>query len=163
MGESRVLTMPTGLGLTVEVSRAGITRVWFGDIDLPSDHSEDNPALESAVSQLKEYFAGTRRTFDLPLNVGGTAFQRRVWEAVREIPFGETRTYLQIARAMGNPGAVRAVGAANGANPVPIVIPCHRVVATGGGLGGYGGGLDLKRWLLAHESAGSPRLFGAGV
>jgi O-6-methylguanine DNA methyltransferase len=104
-----------------------------------------------AVRQILQYLEGKRTEFDLPLDLRGTPFQRRVWQALRAIPYGETRTYQQVARAVRRPRAVRAVGAANGANPVALVVPCHRVVATGGKLGGYGGGLELKARLLAME------------
>ena len=103
------------------------------------------------VVQIREYLEGKRDGFTLPLDLRGTPFQRAVWEALRAVPYGETRTYGELARAAGHPSAVRAVGAANGANPVPLVVPCHRVVASGGRLGGYGGGLGLKRRLLALE------------
>lgn len=109
--------------------------------------------LRAASQQLTEYFQGKRRSFDLPLDLRGTPFQRRVWDQLRRIPYGLTRSYGQVARAIGKPGAARAVGQATGANPVPIVVPCHRVIATGGGLGGYGGGLRLKRFLIALEQA----------
>ena len=108
-------------------------------------------AIAATVAQLSAYFDGTLRTFDLPLAPSGSPFQRDVWEALRAIPFGETTTYGAIARVIGRPDAVRAVGAANGANPIPIVIPCHRVVGSDGSLTGYGGGLDIKRALLALE------------
>jgi len=109
--------------------------------------------VAAARRQLDEYFAGARRSFDLPLAAGGTEFQRRVWFALAEIPYGETISYAELAGWIGRPTAFRAVGQANGANPLPIVLPCHRVVASGGGIGGYGGGLDLKRRLLALEEA----------
>ena len=105
------------------------------------------------VAQVQEYLAGKRREFDLPLDLRGTPFQIACWEALLAIPYGEKRTYAQQAVAVGRPAAVRAVGAANGANPVAIVVPCHRVVAAGGKLGGYGGGLPLKARLLALERA----------
>lgn len=105
----------------------------------------------AAARQLREYFDGKRREFALDLDLNGTEFQRAVWSEVAKIAFGETRTYLDIARALGDPNLVRAVGAANGANPVAIVIPCHRVVGTDGSLTGYAGGLSRKRWLLDHE------------
>jgi O-6-methylguanine DNA methyltransferase len=107
----------------------------------------------AAALQVGEYLAGKRRAFELALDLRGTPFQRRVWDALLAIPYGETRTYGAIARAIGSPGAVRAVGAANGANPVPLVVPCHRVIAAGGRLGGFGGGLPLKARLLALERA----------
>lgn len=109
-----------------------------------------------AVGQILEYLEGKRRRFELPLDLRATAFQRRVYDVVQAIPFGETRSYADVAEALGSPGAARAVGSANGANPLPLVVPCHRVVARGGKLGGYGGGLALKRWLLAMEHAGRP-------
>jgi O-6-methylguanine DNA methyltransferase len=108
---------------------------------------------KAAIQQLLEYLAGKRSEFTLPLDLRGTAFQRRVWDALLAIPFGQTRTYADVARAIREPSAVRAVGTANGANPCAIVVPCHRVVAAGGKLGGYGGGLPLKRRLLALEHA----------
>ncbi len=109
---------------------------------------------KAAVQQILEYLDGKRSRFELALDLRGTEFQRRVWDALLEIPYGETRSYLDVARAIGaSPRASRAVGAANGANPLAIVVPCHRVVASGGKLGGYGGGLPLKRRLLALERA----------
>jgi methylated-DNA-[protein]-cysteine S-methyltransferase len=108
-------------------------------------------ALGRAAAQLEEYFAGERTAFDLPLRVAGTAFQASVWWALADIPYGETITYAELAARAGRPKAFRAVGQANGANPLAIFLPCHRVVASGGGLGGYGGGLDVKRRLLALE------------
>ena len=104
-----------------------------------------------AISQLLEYLEGKRVAFELPLDLRGTPFQNTVWQALREIPYGETRSYAEIARRVGQPNAVRAVGAANGANPVSLIVPCHRVIASGGKLGGYGGGLSLKARLLAME------------
>ena len=111
------------------------------------------PLLEGLRTQLAEYFAGERREFDLPLDYPGTPFQRRVWDALRRIPYGETRTYAELAREIGAPGAARAVGRANGLNRIAVVVPCHRVVAAGGGLGGYGGGLWRKLRLLETEGA----------
>jgi methylated-DNA-[protein]-cysteine S-methyltransferase len=122
---------------------------------LPFDRAIENPdhaVLRATRRQLEEYFAGTRRTFDLPLEFRGTGFQRQAWMALLTIPFGETRSYLDMARAIGNPAAVRAIGAANGRNPISIIAPCHRVIGTNGNLTGFGGGLDAKAWLLAHES-----------
>lgn len=114
----------------------------------------DAPFREVA-RQLDAYFAGRREEFDLPLAPEGTEFQQATWRALREIPFGETRTYSEIARRIGRPRAVRAVGAANGRNPISIVIPCHRVVGADGGLTGFGGGLPVKRYLLELEGAGT--------
>lgn len=109
---------------------------------------------QDVAGELAEYFAETRTRFTVRLAPGGTPFELRCWEALLAIPYGETRTYAEIARAVGNPKGFRAVGSANHKNPIPIIIPCHRVVASGGGLGGYGGGLHLKRRLLALEQAG---------
>ena len=106
-----------------------------------------------AVRQILEYLAGKRREFALPLDLRGTPFQLQVWQQLLEIPYGETRSYGEIARAIGRPGAMRAVGGANGANPVALVVPCHRVVQSGGRLGGYRGGVELKARLLALERA----------
>jgi methylated-DNA-[protein]-cysteine S-methyltransferase len=115
----------------------------------------DDQALESARSQLEAYFAGELRDFDLPLAPEGTAFQRRVWKALCGIPYGATISYGELARRIGQPQASRAVGLANGRNPISIIVPCHRVIGADGTLTGYGGGLARKRWLLAHESKGS--------
>ena len=106
-----------------------------------------------AIRQLLEYLEGKRTGFELPLDLRGTPFQRAVWQALLEIPYGQTSSYGDVASALGRPGAMRAVGSANGANPVPLIVPCHRVIAAGGKLGGYGGGLDLKRRLLAMEQS----------
>jgi methylated-DNA-[protein]-cysteine S-methyltransferase len=120
---------------------------------LDGDWTEDASAapLPDAVRQLREYFAGTRREFDLPLRLQGTEFQQRVWHSLTEIPYGETLSYGQLAKRIGNPNASRAVGLANGSNPISIMVPCHRVIGADGSLTGYGGGLERKRWLLAHE------------
>jgi methylated-DNA-[protein]-cysteine S-methyltransferase len=109
--------------------------------------------LAATLRQLKEYFAGTRREFDLPLRLAGTAFQQRVWRELTAIPFGVTWSYGQLARRIGKPSASRAVGLANGRNPIAVLVPCHRVIGADGSLTGYGGGLERKRWLLAHEGA----------
>ncbi len=112
-------------------------------------------AFASAAEQLTAYFAGELTEFDVDVDLRGTAFQRRVWEALRTIPYGETRTYGQVAEQIGSPGAARAVGLANGRNPVSIIIPCHRVIGSSGALTGYGGGIDRKRTLLALEKGPS--------
>ena len=109
-----------------------------------------------AVEQLSAYFAGTRTEFDLPLNPEGTTFQLEVWAALEEIPFGETISYMELARRVGNPDAVRAAGLANGKNPLPIVVPCHRVVGSDGSMTGYSGGLSTKESLLTHEGVPVP-------
>ena len=116
------------------------------------DWVRDDDAFGDVRKQLAEYFAGARTSFELPLNPRGTAFQKRVWAALTAIPYGETASYGQTAAAIGTPTASRAVGLANGQNPVPVIVPCHRVVGADGSLTGYGGGLATKRWLLAHEA-----------
>lgn len=111
-----------------------------------------HPVLCAARQQLEDYFAGTRVDFALPLGPAGTPFQRAVWQALVEVPFGHTWTYADIARHLGRPSASRAVGAANARNPISIIVPCHRVVGSSGALTGYAGGLAAKQWLLAHEA-----------
>lgn len=113
----------------------------------------DHPILSAAQQQLSEYFTGTRQQFDLPLDFEGTSFQKQVWQALLAIPYGETRSYKQIAEQLGNPKAVRAVGAANGKNPISIIAPCHRVIGSSGKLVGFAGGLDNKKVLLNLENA----------
>ena len=112
----------------------------------------DSSAFVEAVEQLQSYFAGERTNFDVPLLLEGTDFQKKVWTTLQKIPYGETISYKDLAEAVGNPKAVRAVGAANGANPIPIIIPCHRVIGNDGSLTGFGGGLPLKKQLLELES-----------
>jgi len=107
--------------------------------------------LPAAARQLKEYFAGKRREFDLPLRMEGTEFQQRVWRELTKIPFGETRSYGQLAKRLNNPNGSRAVGLANGRNPIAIIVPCHRVIGADGSLTGFGGGIERKEWLLTHE------------
>lgn len=121
------------------------------DFDVPSQPEEATPLLLEACRQLREYFAGERKAFALPLAPAGTEFQKKVWAALRDIPWGETRSYGDIARAIGKPTACRAVGMANGRNPLPIFIPCHRVIGTNGSITGYSGGLEKKRFLLRLE------------
>jgi O-6-methylguanine DNA methyltransferase len=129
---------------------------FFGWVERYIGHVPRQPARNGlvalALDQIAEYLDGKRRDFDLPLDLRGTEFQRRMWAAVAAIPYGQTRTYADIARVIGNPKAVRAVGAANGANPLPLIVPCHRVIGSNGSLTGYGGGLDVKRMLLEMES-----------
>lgn len=112
-------------------------------------------ALPEVRRQIEEYFAGRRRDFDLAVDGEGTDFQQLVWSELAKIPYGETRSYAEVAVAIGRPAAVRAVGAANGRNPIPIVVPCHRVIGADGSLTGFGGGLEAKRWLLELEGAWS--------
>jgi methylated-DNA-[protein]-cysteine S-methyltransferase len=118
--------------------------------------AQQHAVLDRAAQQLNEFFDGSRRTFDLPLAPSGTEFQQAVWAQLREIPFGNTRSYGDIATQLERPGASRAVGAANGRNPLSIVVPCHRVVGSNGALTGYAGGEEAKRWLLRHESSIAP-------
>ena len=118
-----------------------------------TDCQEGGKIVETAARQLADYFAGKRRDFDLPLAPRGTEFQQRVWQELQRIPYGQTLSYGEIARRIGRPTAVRAVGAANGKNPIPIVIPCHRVIGRDGSLTGFGGGIDIKKQLLTLEEA----------
>jgi methylated-DNA-[protein]-cysteine S-methyltransferase len=119
----------------------------------PPGAVEDAGRLAAAAEQLEAYFAGEREAFELPLLPVGTAFQRKVWAALREIPYGRTTTYGELAAGLGQPTAARAVGLANGRNPIAVIVPCHRVIGRDGTLTGFGGGLDRKRWLLEHERA----------
>ena len=123
----------------------------YGPSGFPDEERGESPLLAGAARQLAAYFAGELRDFDLPLAPEGSDFQHQVWDELRRIPFGETTSYLAIAKRLGDSRHVRAVGSANGRNPISIIIPCHRVVGSDGSLVGYGGGLDRKRWLLDHE------------
>lgn len=125
-----------------------VTKLQYADEVRPA---ESCPLLDVAERQLREYLAGVRRAFDLPLDPGGTPFQRQVWAALREIPYGETRSYKDIALRVGKPGGTQAVGMANNRNPIAIVIPCHRVIGANGALVGYGGGVDRQAFLLRLE------------
>lgn len=122
------------------------------------DWQRDDAAFEDVTRQLRAYFAGELTTFELRLAPAGTPFQRRVWDVLLDIPYGTTTTYGRIASDLGDPHAMRAVGLANGRNPIAIVIPCHRVIGADGGLTGYGGGVHRKQWLLAHEGQALPLL-----
>jgi methylated-DNA-[protein]-cysteine S-methyltransferase len=139
--------------LTLVGSDGGIRAIlWDGESAADSIAADDGVGvLADATAQLDAYFAGDRIAFDLPLDLVGTPFQLQAWQALAELPYGTTVTYGEQARRLGRPNAFRAVGAANGRNPVPIVLPCHRVVGADGSLTGFGGGLDTKRWLLDHE------------
>jgi len=142
---------PIGV-MTLAEEDGSLTVIRFPHRPRPAGAAEEEtPLLREAARQLAEYFDGRRRVFDLPLAPRGTPFQHRVWEALKAIPYGETRTYGQVAAAVGNPRACRAVGMANHYNPLPIVIPCHRVLGANGALTGFGGGLDIKQFLLALE------------
>jgi methylated-DNA-[protein]-cysteine S-methyltransferase len=154
----KIVPSPVGK-LTLVATDDGLAAILW-EKDRPSRvrlhiEAEDtnHPVLVETERQLQEYFAGQRKTFALTLDMAGTTFQRKVWNALLTIPFGETRSYGQIARQIGNPAAVRAVGAANGRNPVSIVAPCHRVIGSAGALTGFAGGLDVKARLLALERA----------
>jgi len=143
--------VPAPFGEVLVAKEDGVVvEIRFRRFDI--DGMRDDDAVADVAAQLDEYFRGERRTFDLPLAPRGTEFQLAVWRALQRIPYGATRSYSDIAREIGRPAAVRAVGAANGANPIPIVIPCHRVVGSNGSLTGFGGGIETKRWLLALES-----------
>ena len=164
------LSFPRGQ-LLIACSHAGVERIRFGTMSETSEISllnEDFPGrtvgkvdeddavpacCAQVVEELQEYFAGRRRVFTMPLVLRGTPFQQRVWEVVRKIPYGATQTYGEIAEALGEKKLSRAVGLANGANPLPILIPCHRVIGKHGSLTGYGGGLALKHYLLQLEGA----------
>lgn len=157
--------MPSPVGQLTLVARNGklsailweterANRVRLGELH----QADDSPVLLEAERQLREYFTGTRDQFDLELDFDGTDFQKQVWQALLTIPFGETRSYSQIAQQIGNPKAVRAVGAANGRNPISIIAPCHRVIGASGGLTGFAGGLEAKQYLLALEDRGQTKL-----
>lgn len=154
-------TMPSPVGaLTLVASDAGLTAIlWENDrpgrVKLGAmEEAPEHPVLAEAERQIQEYFAGERTSFSVPLDFRGTDFQKSVWAALLTIPFGETRSYGEIARQIGRPGASRAVGAANGRNPLSIVAPCHRVIGTNGALTGFAGGLAAKELLLGIERRG---------
>lgn len=147
-----LITLSTPLGpMAVAGEGAFVTRLYLPNEGPPPVPCRETPVLAQARDQLLAYLAGERRVFTLPLRPAGTPFQQEVWTALEAIPWGERRTYGQIAAAIGRPKAVRAVGQANHRNPIPIFIPCHRVIGAGGKLTGYGGGLDLKEKLLDLE------------
>lgn len=158
MLEWSVQQFADGPALRLAASDLGVRAIEFakGERDvrpIAGERNDSNPLLIEVVRQLRAYFEGSLREFQLPLDFEGTDFQKLVWHQLTTIPYGETRSYSQIAGAIGRPRAVRAVGAANGANPVAIVVPCHRVIGTSGKLVGYGGGLPLKQRLLQLEGA----------
>ncbi len=161
----QTVTMDTPVGeLRLIAGERGLRAILWGAEDMARIASIDetelvegsNPVLDQAVAQLEEYFAGTRREFDLPLDPQGTPFQQSVWLVLRTIPYGRTISYGEQAGQLGDPNKARAVGAANGKNPLSIVVPCHRVIGSGGQLTGFAAGLDVKSWLLDHER--QPRL-----
>jgi methylated-DNA-[protein]-cysteine S-methyltransferase len=144
--------------LTIVASDDGVAHLLFDgqtpdQVGLTEDLPvvDDDPVLSAAEAQIHEYFAGDRRDFDLPLDLHGTEFQIAAWRALASVPYGETTSYGEQAERIGRPGAFRAVGAANGKNPVPIILPCHRIVGVNGSLTGFAGGLELKQWLLSME------------
>ncbi|HPJ26840.1 MAG TPA: methylated-DNA--[protein]-cysteine S-methyltransferase [Synergistaceae bacterium] len=142
---------PVGM-LEIQEKKGAIAGVLFRPSEKKASSSPAlSPVMELCLEELEEYFRGIRRTFTVPLHLEGTPFQKRVWQALLEIPYGETRSYQDIAAAVGNPKAPRAVGGANNKNPVALIVPCHRVIGKNGSLVGFGGGLHIKEWLLAHE------------
>lgn len=159
--------LPTPVGeLTLVASATGLVGIWFptsrhgspAERESWTDDDDSGPAsaiLARTRDQLAQYFARKRTAFDLPLEPRGTPFQMKVWEALRRIPYGMTLSYSDLARQLGDVRATRAVGAANGRNPIPIVVPCHRVIGSHGELTGFGGGIERKRWLLELEGAAS--------
>lgn len=154
MLEWTLFTDVDGLKLRLVASILGLRAVEFAPFGRAEGERNDaNELLREAANQLQAYFGGSLRQFHIPLDMSGTDFQKRVWRQLELIPYGETRSYRQIAAAIGRPAAVRAVGAANARNPVAIVVPCHRVIGAGGKLTGYGGGLPLKKRLLELEGA----------
>jgi methylated-DNA-[protein]-cysteine S-methyltransferase len=153
-------TIPSPVGtLTLVASDAGLVAILWEDDDPARVRlgavtpAASHPVLDAVEAQLVDYFGGKRTTFDAPLDPRGTEFQKNVWRALCAIPFGETRSYAEIARAVGRPTASRAVGAANGRNPISIIAPCHRVIGSNGALTGFAGGLAAKDYLLGHERA----------
>ncbi|MGZ4673108.1 MAG: methylated-DNA--[protein]-cysteine S-methyltransferase [Ilumatobacteraceae bacterium] len=153
VGELRIIAGERGLRAILFDSEDPGRVASIDEADLQEGRT---PLLDKAVEQLEEYFAGTRRVFDLPLDPHGTPFQQSVWMVLRTIPYGQTISYGQQARRLGDPNKARAVGAANGKNPLSIVVPCHRVIGSGGHLTGFAAGLEVKSWLLDHER--QPRL-----
>jgi methylated-DNA-[protein]-cysteine S-methyltransferase len=151
---SDVIASPVG-ELTLVASARGLHALLWDvqNLHTPVERSPSHPILAAARRQLAEYFAGERREFDLPIHPDGTPFQLRAWAELSRIPYGETISYDTQARRLGDPRRARAVGAANGKNPISIIVPCHRVIAKSGALTGFGGGIERKRWLLDHERA----------
>lgn len=153
------ITSPIGT-LALVSNGTALTRLSIADGEAAAEAdvpAESDPILAAAREQLDAYFDMRLTQFDLPLELRGTEFQQRVWESLRVIPFAQTISYAELARRVGNPKAVRAVGAANGRNPLMIIVPCHRVIGADGSLTGFGGGIDRKRWLLDHETRAGVR------
>ena len=148
-----ILNSPVG-NLKLIANDEAIVRLIFTEEDAEVDTRRQFPSiLDDTVHQLKEYFEGDRSEFNIKLAPAGTEFQLRVWDLLKEIPYGTTTTYSQLSKKMGNPKAIRAIGRANGQNPIPIIIPCHRVVGANNDLVGYAGGIEIKRKLLQHEGS----------
>jgi methylated-DNA-[protein]-cysteine S-methyltransferase len=147
---------PIGL-IRIEAEEEALTGLRFAEIE-EKPSSPLPGVLRDALRQLEQYFLGRRTKFELALRPAGTPFQKDVWKALQRVPYGRTASYKDIAAAVGRPAAVRAVGAANGDNPISIIIPCHRVIGADGRLTGYGGGIERKEWLLRHEQGGGPLL-----
>ncbi|AHM55964.1 methylated-DNA--protein-cysteine methyltransferase Ogt [Peptoclostridium acidaminophilum DSM 3953] len=150
----KVFFYDTAIGrIGIAENGAGITDLFFDEVDMPKGSVlEETELLKETAKQLKEYLEGERKNFELLLCSEGTKFQKKVWEALESIPYGETRTYKQIAEQIGNPKACRAVGMANNKNPISIIIPCHRVIGSNGRLVGYGGGIEMKKKLIDIEN-----------
>lgn len=153
MGADRsYFVYPTPMGrITLESDGSSLTRLVFGATELEGERTP-TALTNEAANQIQEYLAGKRTAFDLPLDPAGTAFQKQVWEALRAIPYGETRSYQQVASMIGKPNAMRAVGGANNKNPLPLLIPCHRVIGANGDLVGYAAGIGIKGFLLDLEA-----------
>jgi len=154
MYELSDIEVSPGFSLSIETGPAGVRRIGFG---ARGENSHSSSVMRETIRQLRLYFAGELQAFDLPLELIGTDFQKRVWSALVTIPYGKTRSYTEIAAQIGAPRAVRAVGAANGRNPIPIIVPCHRVIGASGSLVGFGGGLEWKRLLLDLEATNAGR------
>lgn len=165
MNEPSIAYLPSPVGvLQIVGTEQGITSVEFVEDDIQSVRRATSDGLaapvDDCIAQLGEYFAGDRREFSLQLDPRGTEFQRRVWDQLLRVPYGRTNSYMDLAYALGDPKTIRAVGRANGSNPIAIIIPCHRIVGSNGDLVGYAGGLHRKRWLLEFESpSGQEELF----
>ena len=155
----------SGIKITVLASSVGIRKIFLNSKKQKKDLSKatklrsDDPYLFNTFDQLKEYFIRTRKVFDIPLDLEGTDFQMKVWNEIKKIPYGKPRSYKYIAEKLGDAKSIRAVGRANGQNPIPIIIPCHRVIGSNGTLTGYAGGLDVKEKLLEIEGSRSLELF----
>lgn len=152
MESNQIAYYKTPIGIAkIEGNTQGITSITVMDTD--QQPSQNIPScLQACVQQLQEYFEGNRKHFTVTLNPSGTEFQKKVWQALQTVPYGKTSTYLKQSKAMGNVKAIRAVAAANGKNPIWIIIPCHRIIGTDGSLTGYAGGIWRKKWLLSHEN-----------